>query len=720
MIAAGLVTHLITVEENLEPLFATAQIRQLPEVRFVAAFTDGLIALGCPGELPQELRNLAHPVDQPLAPSSSTIATDDVTEKLQKIDKTTLRLEYLLDALEPQTPDISGRGIDALIDRIAAVESIVKSQANDGMQEMNASLKELSNRFDAQPDFMAALNAMMSKIEGLTADRADDHSDQEDPVPQIMDQLETIAAQTGQISEIAQEVGSPSEVGTTLTEILTRLDTLTAPDPSDNRIDEMHQMLCSIENKLPDQDHELSAKISNLQEVVSGLAAAPGPTLDLTEQRKSFSQFATVLAMIVKRVEAAANKMTDAGQTPQTNPKLDEILETLSTISQSNETAAEVDMTPVTSELAALSLVINDWPNKLDALQSELASIAQQPKPVLDLTEQRQSFAAFSTTLSTAVQKLEAAIASIENQSTGDATSNTLTGLQEQIAALPRQNTLEPLFENNSLATISEVNNTSDQQVWADKLGEVNANILRLLDQPDLKPVLDAHGAALQTGMQKLEGLESQILRKNETTDCQQEELNAVVQSLPQILDTTVRQATDLSTIEVGLQQLGQTLEKLPDSIGFTEFADTLNMIAKRPDPVLDVTQQQESFARFGTSIDHIIERLEFIADKLAIPDQMGTDQDNLAGALEKFEGMLLAISKENANEFGIITARIQKMADDLDVLHRSKVSPAGPSASEDTSTLSLDDLRMQFAELIATQIQQNAASFNLDRTEMS
>ena len=64
---AGVVTHLVGHGEAIDPLFAVGQLRDLPEIRFVAAFREGVIALGCPDGLPEQLKDLAAPISVPPA-----------------------------------------------------------------------------------------------------------------------------------------------------------------------------------------------------------------------------------------------------------------------------------------------------------------------------------------------------------------------------------------------------------------------------------------------------------------------------------------------------------------------------------------------------------------------------------------------------------------------------------------------------------------------------
>ena len=68
--------------------------------------------------------------------------------------------------------------------------------------------------------------------------------------------------------------------------------------------------------------------------------------------------------------------------------------------------AAPLDLSPILAEIRAMGARID---TSLAAFAQRLDALEARPAPVLDLTEQRKSFAAFGTALSRSLQRLEQA-----------------------------------------------------------------------------------------------------------------------------------------------------------------------------------------------------------------------------------------------------------------------------------------------------------------------
>ncbi|MEP5729470.1 MAG: hypothetical protein ABJL67_08840 [Sulfitobacter sp.] len=357
LIAAGLVTHLVTVKEKLEPLFAAGQIHELPEVRFVAAFEGGIIALGCPNGLPENLADLAYPAPKP-KPSAEARA---LTEGMRQIALTSQRLESVATAFQPIDNEIQELRLERLIDRIAALESTILSQAADTKEQALNSVEEqlfaLTEKFENQPDHMQMLKDIASRLDALPEPVAPDLSGIEDKLDSLAENLCIVSTQTQKLTAVAKEIGAPADLAQTLnkideqlqqthTELTERFDKLPEPinpdfSPIDSRLDGLTDqidivadqterliamaqevgplstlatVLSQINTRVEtlgtnDDTQTILDAISDTQSEIKDLAERPMPDIDLSDQRKSFSQFATVLGMIVQRIEKAVTEL---------------------------------------------------------------------------------------------------------------------------------------------------------------------------------------------------------------------------------------------------------------------------------------------------------------------------------------------------------------------------------------------------------------------------
>lgn len=129
---------------------------------------------------------------------------------------------------------------------------------------------------------------------------------------------------------------------------------------------------------------------------------------------------------------------------------------------------------------------------------------------------------------------------------------------------------------------------------------------------------------------------------------------------------------------------------------------------------MIDLTAQRQSFARFGTAITTVIERLDNIAQDLAAA---GTEPSQVSALAET----VARIEVQIRDETGAQTSKLESLTSQLAVLSDMVEALSDISADDQKAEipagipLSLDELRLQFAELIAAQIKQNAASFQPD-----
>ncbi|MEM9342146.1 MAG: hypothetical protein AAGA87_03790, partial [Pseudomonadota bacterium] len=131
---------------------------------------------------------------------------------------------------------------------------------------------------------------------------------------------------------------------------------------------------------LREENKALSERLETLTSAVEAIARRPDPVIDLAPQRELYAKYTAVLDKLASRIEAAASRFEG-----EDLPALRGMLEEMPT-----PTAAEPAEDP-----------------RIDAVLDAIRAIAKRPDPVLDLTEQRKSFATFNTALGTALRRLE-------------------------------------------------------------------------------------------------------------------------------------------------------------------------------------------------------------------------------------------------------------------------------------------------------------------------
>ncbi len=814
LIHAGVITHLVSVEESLDPLFAIAQMRDLPEVHFVAAFEDGLIALGCPERLPGDLQALAIPAVATAPPPETNPPEPMPEEALARIDRTAQQLEYLLDALRPDEAAAGETQLQPVIDRLEAIEHRINERATDpDLRSMKEQVTGLHRRFDGLD---------------TSAERSAKLPDAEEKFAALNRRLGDI--ETG-LRELAQKAAMPDQasalgaIGEALEDLRARQNT----DPDDAGMSEVRGALQAMSMKLdqpPALQEGLADQLATLQDELSQLVKAPAPVPDLAAQEEKFDQFASVLAMTVSRIETSAGdikaSLADArsGSEPgAVEAKLDQLIEGFAA-------SRPADLAPLAEQIDGLKEQLSTWPEALDQLLGDVKSLSEQPKTTLDLTEQRRTFATFSSTLSGVVQRLEAAVADISTKDRASEadlseTNALVRDVLQQLDALgshqpdfgPARALLEEILSHaksqpEALASLdarleklasrpapaidltgqradfarfgtalahvvkrveaalgdqakddrSEALQTAFEQIstrldvlpdketlaglWSEDvmplreavaaltarpdpqvsmLDSLREDISALLKRPD--PVMDLtaqrqgfarFGTALNTALTRLEEVTSALQADDSEQPNPAEEMIAVVQALPEILDSTVRQATNLEPVTTALTTVQQDIADLPGRIGLSDLNEAVISLTRRPDPVIDLTAQRQSFARFGTAITTVIERLDSIAQDLAAA---GTEPSQVSALAET----VARIEVQIRDETGAQTSKLESLTSQLAVLSDRVEALSDISADDQTTEipagipLSLDELRLQFAELIAAQIKQNAASFQPD-----
>ena len=885
LIRAGVVTHLVVVQEALDPLFAVAQMRDLPEVQFVAAFEDGLIALGCSKGLPKELKDLAQPA-RPTAPDQIQPGLD---HGLARMEKTVQQLEFMLDALRDAEKSDAGRLAQEMTDRLAALETLIQTEKPDAEDDTLRSLKEqitgLHRRFDSVDEVKTAVGSLSDTLALVPSQDGNQALDTAQALARIEDSIKTLAAPDGTLSTMIEGLQNQAEDDGILARVSDQLDQLRQSLQDGALLEplkaEMARLASTVQEIVTRPD-PLAQPLAALQETVTRLADAPAPTLDLAPQQQAFDQFATVLSMSLRRVEGVASQIKEGLERPSVDAIPQDLLKRLDAMAEKMDSAQQpAPMIDALAErLARMDERLGTLPDEIARLGKDLSALRNQPAPVLDLTEQRRSFAGFTSTLSTVVQRLERAIESLDTQqddTKSDAQADVLrllSALSEQVekglaqlpdrtrldasfaqlgplvrdlpprlsaieaalkpvaetpelrselaaqkeqieqiaqalrdslaplaraedlqrviaagssfeprlteisdrlnrlpdqadqkaqfdlfvdrllaglAELPKAGDLAPLLadvsdlKSGTEGILSRLTNLPDpaaletalkagREALATRLDEVAATqqpalgalraaVETLINRPDPVPDMTAQRRAfarfttvIATAVERLERVAEAIAAENPDRAGEALQLTAAVTALPAVVETAILRATDLSPVESALAVLQDHLRALPDQIGLATLSDRVDSLARRPDPMLDLTAQRQSFARFGTALAGVLDRMDRIAGDLAAADAGRPDITKLTGGLTRIEDLIDRQIHHQNTEIEKLAKGLESLGRDMRGVRQdtarlaesASTIEAGPAAP-----LSLDELRMQFAELIALQIRENAASFN-------
>lgn len=413
---AGIATHVISNTEDVDALFTVARARDMPMVRFAAAFEDGLLAVGCPDGLPDELANLAVPI----------VVEPDVTEHANKPQPTNVnekiallaqRISENMPAPAPATtPDVSAQ-LSEIRDAIRALSQTPPDQIlRDIQSQIEALAAQSASAGESQdlqqigpaedqlalgdPDDSEDLGQILTDLEAASVPAAPELD-----ITPIMTVLLEIQAQ---ISALSVE---DSPVGTDVSHLLTAFE---------------GRILAALAEQGNAHDPATATLIegqANLQALVSDLpnriVIPPVPVIDIAQQRQSFAQFATALSKIMGRFDDVLERL-DHPTASELDPPfdIDGAMSNLrdgiaadhaAIVSDLREQIASL-VPPLDIEGAMTNLrecIATDQAASLSDLREQITSFLPQTAPNLDLTAQRQSFAVFTTALAKAIARLE-------------------------------------------------------------------------------------------------------------------------------------------------------------------------------------------------------------------------------------------------------------------------------------------------------------------------
>lgn len=375
---SGVVTHVIS-----DPSLRTAtgldleRIRSYPEVQFAALLEGGMMALGCPDGLPEALIDIAQDIERPPPDAASDAPQPSETSPLdqhmldfaQKLDDFMAR-QHTHDVLSARMTAFEGT-----LTEVLARQDVSLAAADVARAQTAATLQTLCDKLDQQLDAMAEKTVRQSEADT--------------DVAEALKRLEAQAVAPSGAQEAHVDL-----------------------DPVLSAIEGLGQQLQNLPAPPADPSEALAALHTRLDQI----GAQPAPQLDLTPQRKNFAQFQTVLSTALKRFENVAAIMEAAAEPSEPSPELAGLadrfdalpLRVAQTVKEEMETASlRVDLSGVEQELSRLGQTPAQLPASFDALVEQVSALQKRPDPVLNLTEQRRSFANFATAFGAAIARME-------------------------------------------------------------------------------------------------------------------------------------------------------------------------------------------------------------------------------------------------------------------------------------------------------------------------
>ena len=340
-----------------------------------------------------------------------------------------------------------------------------------------------------------------------------------------------------------------------------------------------------------------------------------------------------------------------------------------------------------------------------------LATLTERPGPVLDLTEQNQFLGDIANTLTRLSDDHNALLTLLGTPAQSAAVLAALADFGTELARIAARPEL-----------VLDLNTVSQQ---LDSLVATQSNqldqVLATLGQPAQEAMLARTAAQVSQLAQRLDSLGDSL---------------AAGPDLSPLVDQ----------FAAGIAMLGQPAQNAAMLAALADLTEQVAIVAERPDPVIDMTAQRQSFAQFGTALGLAVQRLEAVADSVvdgrtAAPDlaailaqldalradlpKMATDAAT-AQTLVQFSDQIAALAQhpdhgpailaelaDLAGQLAGLTRDVAQTPDILGPVQRLQaVVMAVPNAvsaqlathvAQPAPVLDLSDLRADFARFAAT-----------------
>ncbi|MFA8442730.1 hypothetical protein [Yoonia sp.] len=519
---SGVATHIVENKATIDPIFALSKVRDFPEVTFAAAFDDGIVVLGCAGQLPDQLARIAQPIipKEPAPPNGVGAKLDALIARLDQSDSDNAsqdRIGEVLATFEQQQTMIA-----ALQDQISnmqiSVETAVQNSAASSTEDprfdmLQGKLEQLIDNNGSVSDFDSALQ----QLSHMRADMAEVLSLAKAPSPPDLSRQTTDIAPTQQMIEqalnrVSNDVkaliamhgaaGTQGDIQSEISELKTKLEDLPALTAIDAKLDQLTLALNEIVDAHSHanafDDAQLGIKIDALATDIAAMSQQPSTEVDLATQRQTFAKFLTAMGTVIARLEqtvtdvatlGAANKSADTQQLQQ---KIDTVCENLAPIRT------------MSTQLADLNSTLAPLPAQGDRILHQLSNLDTRTDPTNAEAAQRRSLAYFVHAIETIVSRVEGAADGIRNAPQQTDFAPHLDQIETYLATVATQES-----QNDVLARITTQH---------DELRALRSDIATFHDRP--APVLDLtaqrasfaqFATALQTVLGRFEKIAAHI-----------------------------------------------------------------------------------------------------------------------------------------------------------------------------------------------------------------
>lgn len=493
------------------------------------------------------------------------------------------------------------------------------------------------------------------ELEGLTAELQERE--------RLTDRLEAVEFGLAERLQtvIAEEVLNLFAEGQEGPSVVEKIETLLTS------VREAPDVLAQLTDRLPDP-----ARLEARLEEIANRAPAPP---DLTPLRQMNTRFLQAMQQVMGRLDHAIGAM-------QPDQNLADRLAGVEQVLQGMQPVAP-DFDALFDRLAATLAPMHSM---MGQMSDRLAALENRPAPVLDLTEQRKSFANYSTALSTSLRRIEALDAKLDG----------VEALRQDLTALAHRPGPEALLDavaQRNAESLTPV--TEALAALTARIAALESRPMATLDLTEQRKSFAGYATALSTALRRIESLDAKFdgveaLREEISRLAQRDagaDLAARDQHTPDAIESALTALSDkiaspdLSALEAGLAQLGERLSALENR------------------PAMDVTEQRKTFASFATALAATLRRIESATDRWqATPSPLPELQAKLDSIMAATSGA------RNDSLTGAILALADKVVD-------SKATPDLPgfeafrAAQQDF----FQDLRFLLAEIIATQMRQQA-----------
>ena len=430
---SGLATHVVQNDGPVDRLFALSKIRDYPEVTFSCVFDDGTVVLGCHAALPDALASLAQPilpdVEEPEPPTDLAAMTeklDDIARKLDNTDQSNAvlakchQLEAALMQLaeRPASDAIAPEQVNRIEALIAQSQQTMQDTATTEAAYRNALLAQIAT---AQADHESTLHAAVRQdIDGLSqqlvsilaadtplAELALKQTQMQQAISNMAKDLAAFCAIEG--AATAQD--DHANTAELQSQIKARLDTLddvrtllTATHDDVNHLSQSVGHLAAATSAATQEiTGHMKEPFSQLMAQITALGQRPDPVIDVTEQRQVMVRFETAMATVLTRLETTTAALGDLPREFPDQSRINEAMET-----RLNDILECVhSITQLSDDMAGLRSAIDKKPDDTNEILQTLQALQNRPGPVLDMTQQRRSFAQFGTALATTLKRFE-------------------------------------------------------------------------------------------------------------------------------------------------------------------------------------------------------------------------------------------------------------------------------------------------------------------------